>query len=154
LPSPIETSAALLLIQRHRDHFASASPTAPLNSISGRRSTVVNAFALLSGLDPQLKFDWVSVLLPINTPSPPVVHLPSSLFPPPVAQIPSTYTLRSIAADFTFDLLTVKGRPLVQSSLTHALTLSVDMPPARTMPPAKAVKTERTHEENQERYFS
>lgn len=26
------------------------------------------------------------------------------------------------------------------------------MPPTRTIPPAKAVKTERTHEENQERY--
>ena len=26
------------------------------------------------------------------------------------------------------------------------------MPPQRTIPPAKAVKTERTHEENQERY--
>lgn len=25
------------------------------------------------------------------------------------------------------------------------------MPPIRTIPPAKAVKTERTHEENQER---
>ena len=28
------------------------------------------------------------------------------------------------------------------------------MPPTRTIPPAKALKTERTHEENQERYLS
>lgn len=27
-----------------------------------------------------------------------------------------------------------------------------EMPPTRTVPPAKVVKTERTHEENQERY--
>jgi hypothetical protein len=34
----------------------------------------------------------------------------------------------------------------------NAATLRLTMPPTRTFPPVKAVKTERTHEENQERF--
>lgn len=51
-------------------------------------------------------------------------------------------------------------RALSQTTVRHTKdsicdpleVLPTNMPPTRTIPPAKAVKTERTHEENQERY--
>jgi hypothetical protein len=80
-----------------------------------------------------------------------------------VVAIITPATLRSftISPEYTVLLVGCIRRPLdnrwhstpKQSPATSAPTVhrTLAMPPQRTVPPAKAIKTERTHEENQER---
>lgn len=61
----------------------------------------------------------------------------------------------STSSAAAFEPGAVAGTPNTRLvSSTTATHQSLAMPPQRTIPPAKAVKTERTHEENQERLAS
>ena len=62
----------------------------------------------------------------------------------------------SVVGSFVPSLSAVSESPLIQNPTTVTDNLPSPkyhhkMPPQRTIPPAKAIKTERTHEENQER---
>jgi len=156
---PIDLRASRL---RHREPWTSTKRQTPS---SFEQSILDLVTFLISSTFPPPSYSTLSQHLPSTTRSlsPSVLLLPiqskSSFFDRGHARSTltfirqrSTFPRSFVCVFYTSIRRIVLVHPTLFPSPIYTPARQLPMPPVRTIPPAKALKTERTHEENQERY--